>query len=105
MQLLDEKIGSAPEMILRIEAGGRSWIRVTSDGTELYAGFISENMSTEFKAKESLSINLGVNEGIRTFLNGFEMRPLEKGVTYLDRENYHEFIPTDKANEIVRAHE
>jgi len=105
MRLLDEKIGIAPELILRIEAGGRSWIRVTSDGVELYVGFISQNMSTEFKAKESLSINLGVNEGIRAFLNGFEMRPLEKGVTYLDRENYHQFIPTDKANEIVRAHE
>jgi transcriptional regulator with XRE-family HTH domain len=105
MRLLDDKIGTAPELILRIEASGRSWIRITSDEVELYAGFINENMGVEFKAKESLSINLGVNEGIRTFLNGFEMRPLEKGVTYLDRENYYEFIPSDKANEIVRAHE
>jgi transcriptional regulator with XRE-family HTH domain len=105
IRLLDEKIGSAPEMILRVEAAGRSWIRVTSDGVELYVGFISQNMSTEFKAKESVSINLGVNEGIRTFLNGFEMRPLEKGVTYLDRQNFYEFIPSDRANELVRAHE
>ena len=105
MRLLDEKIGTAPEMILRLEAGGRSWIRVTSDGTELYAGFISQDMSTEFRARESFSVNLGVNEGFRAFLNGFEMKPLEKGVTYLDRENFYEFIPSDKANEIVRAHE
>jgi hypothetical protein len=105
MQLLDERIGEARELILRIEVAGRSWIRIISDGVELYVGFIYENMSAEFKAKESLSVNLGVNEGIRAFLNGFEMRPLEKGVTYLDRENYHQFIPTDKANEIVRAHE
>ena len=62
-------------------------------------------MSVEFKAKESLSINLGVNEGIKAFLNGFEMKPLEKGITYLDRGNYKDFIPTDRANEIVRANE
>lgn len=105
MQLLEEKIGEAPELILRIEVAGRSWIRIISDGVELYVGFIYENMSAEFKAKESLSINLGVNEGVRASLNGFEMRPLEKGVTYLDRGNYNEFIPTDRANEIVRAHE
>ena len=105
MQLLDEKIGSASQMVLRIEAGGRTWIRVTSDGNELYAGFIGQDLSTEFRARESFSVNLGVNEGVKAFLNGFEMRPLEKGVTYLDRQNFYEFIPTDKANEIVRAHE
>ena len=105
MQLLEEKIADAPELILRIEAAGRSWIRVTSDEVELYTGFINENMSVEFKAKESLSINLGVNEGVRASLNGFDMRPLEKGVTYLDRGNFTEFIPTDRANEIVRSYE
>jgi transcriptional regulator with XRE-family HTH domain len=105
MRLLDEKIADAPELILRIEASGRSWIRITSDEVELYTGFLNENMSVEFKAKESLSVNLGVNEGIEAFLNGFKMRPLEKGVTYLDRGNYRDFIPTDRANEIVRAHE
>ncbi len=104
-RLLDEKIGSAPELILRIEAGGRSWIRVISDGVELYVGFINQNMNTEFKARESLSINLGVNEGIKAFLNGFEMVPLEKGITYLNRENFREFIPTDRANEMVRQNE
>jgi len=105
MQLLDEKIESAPEMILRLEAGGRSWIRVTSDGNELYAGFISQDISTEFRARESFSVNLGVNEGVKAFLNGFEMRPLEKGVSYLDRQNFYEFIPSDKANEIVRQYQ
>lgn len=105
MQLLEEKIADAPELILRIEAAGRSWIRVTSDGVELYTGFVNENMNAEFKARESLSINLGVNEGIKAFLNGFEMRPLEKGVIYLDRGNFTEFIPTDRANEIVREYE
>lgn len=105
MQLLDERIGEAPELILRIEVAGRSWIRIISDGVELYVGFIYENMSAEFKAKESLSINLGVNEGVRSFLNGFEMRPLEEGVTYLERGNFREYIPTDRANEIVRSYE
>jgi transcriptional regulator with XRE-family HTH domain len=104
-RLLDERIGSAPQLILRVEASGRSWIRVISDGIELYVGFVSQNMSTEFKANESLSINLGVNEGVKAFLNGFEMMPLEKGITYLDRENFREFIPTDRANEIVRQNE
>jgi hypothetical protein len=105
MKLLDERIGSAPQLILRIEAAGRSWIRIISDGVELYAGFINQNMSAEFKAKENFSINLGVNEGIKSFLNGFEMVPLEKGITYLNRENFREFIPTDRANEMVRENE
>jgi transcriptional regulator with XRE-family HTH domain len=103
--LLDRKIGTAPELILRLEASGRTWIRVTSDGVELYSGFINQNMRAEFKAKESLSVNLGVNEGVRAFLNRFEIKPLEEGVTYLNRENFEEFIPTDRANEIVREHE
>jgi hypothetical protein len=103
--LLDRKIGAAPELILRLEASGRTWIRVTSDGVELYSGFINQNMRAEFKAKESLSVNLGVNEGVRAFLNRFEIKPLEEGVTYLNRENFEEFIPTDRANEIVREHE
>ncbi len=105
MQLLEEKIADAPELILRIEVAGRSWIRIISDGVELYVGFIYENMSAEFKAKENLSINLGVNEGVRAFLNGFEMKSLETGITYLDRGNFTEFIPTDRANEIVREYE
>jgi len=103
--LLQEQIGSAPELILRVEAQGRSWIQIFSDGNQLYTGFINENMSAEFKARQELSINIGVNEGIKAFLNGFELVPLEKGITRIDRENFSELIPTDRANEIVRAWE
>jgi hypothetical protein len=104
-ELLQREIGSAPELILRVEAQGRSWIQIFSDGAELYAGFINENMNAEFKAKNELSINIGVNQGIKAFLNGFELVPLEKGATRIDRENFSELIPTDRANEIVRAWE
>jgi len=103
--LLDEQIGGSPELILRIEAAGESWIRIISDGAELYTGFIDQNMNVEFKAKERFSINLGKNQGVRAWLNGFELTPLEKGITRLNRENFKEFIPTDRANEIVRAYE
>jgi hypothetical protein len=33
------------------------------------------------------------------------LTPIESGVTYLNRENFHEFIPSDNANEIVRTYE
>lgn len=105
MQLLDEKIGQAPELVLRVEASGRSWIQVFSDGVQLYTGFVDENMSAEFKFRDKLSINMGVNQGVRGFLNGFELIPLESGITRLDRENFIESIPMDKANELVRVHE
>jgi len=105
MKLLDEKIGGSPELILRIEASGRSWMRVVSDGAEVYTGFVNENMNAEFLARDELSINLGVNQGVKAWLNGFELIPLEKGITYLNRENFKELIPTDRANEIVREHE
>lgn len=104
MNLLDKVIGASPELILRIEASGRSWMRVVSDGTELFTGFVNENMNAEFLAKNELSINLGVNQGVKAWLNGFDLIPLEKGITYLNRENFKEFIPTDRANEIVRAY-
>jgi len=103
--LLDEKIGASPELTLRIEAAGRSWMRVVSDGAELFTGFVNENMNAEFLAKDELSINLGVNQGVKAWLNGFEMIPLENGIIRLNRENFKEFIPTDRANQIVREHE
>lgn len=103
--LLDEAIGGSPELILRIEAAGESWIRIISDGAELYTGFINENMNAEFLAKDELSINLGKNQGVKAWLNGFELLPLEKGITRLNRENFKEFTSTDRANEIVREHE
>jgi hypothetical protein len=102
-ELLQERIGSAPELTLRVEAQGRSWIQIFSDGTQLYTGFINQDMSAEFKAKQELSINIGVNEGIKAFLNGFELVPLEKGITRIDRQDYSSLIPTDRASEIVRA--
>lgn len=103
--LLDQKIGKAPELVFRIEASGRSWIQIFSNGTELYTGFINENMRVEFKTESELSINIGVNQGVRTFLNGFELIPLEKGTTRIGRENFSAFIPVDLANEIVRTYE
>jgi len=105
MNLLDKAIGGSPELILRIETMGESWIRVVSVGVELFSGFINENMNVEFKVKDELSINLGKNQGIKATLNGFELQPLEKGVTRLNRENFKEFISTDRANQIVREHE
>ena len=80
-------------------------MRVVSDGAEVYTGFVNENMNAEFLARDELSINLGVNQGVKAWLNGFELIPLEEGVTYLNRENFKEFIPTDRANEILREHE
>jgi len=103
--LLDEKIGASSELILRIEAAGRSWMRVVSDGAELYTGFVNENMNAEFLAKNEISINLGVNQGVRAWLNGFELISLEKGITRLNRENFKEFVLTDRAHQIVREHE
>lgn len=105
LNLLDRKIGTAPELTLRIEAGGRSWLKIFSDGTELFTGFLNENMSAEFKFTKELSVNIGVNEGLRTSLNGFELIPLEKGVTRINRQNFSAFIPQERANEIVRRHE
>ncbi len=105
LDLLDQKIGSAPELVLRIQAAGRSWIQVFADGEELFTGFVSESMNAEFKFTDNLSINVGVNEGIKAFLNGLELTPLEKGVTRIDRANFRAYIPTDRANEIVRRFE
>jgi hypothetical protein len=103
--LLDKKIGAAPELILRLEFAGESWISVICDRVKLYEGYIYPSMNVEFKATERMSLNLGINQGVKAWLNGFEMRPIGRGVTYLNRENFKEFIPTDRANEIVRAHE
>jgi hypothetical protein len=105
LSLLEQKIGKAPELVFRIEAGGRSWIQIFTEGTELYTGFINENMRVEFKTQNELSINIGVNQGVKTFLNGFELIPLEKWITRIDRENFSAFIPVDRANEIVRTYE
>jgi hypothetical protein len=103
LDLLDRRIRSAPELIVRIQAEGRSWIQIFSDGVELYAGFINENMSAEFRAKQEISINVGANQGVKAFLNGFELVPLEKGIIRIDRENFGALILSDRANEIVRA--
>jgi transcriptional regulator with XRE-family HTH domain len=105
IQLLDDKIGTAPELVLRMEAAGRSWIQIFADGAQLYSGFVNENMSAEFRARDEFFINLGVKQGLRAFLNGFELVPLTEERTRLNRENFTEFIPTHRANEFVRAYE
>ncbi len=104
LNLLDEKIKKAPELNLRIEAEGESWIRVVSDGTELFTGFVNQNIDVEFKAKDRFTINLGKNQGVKAWLNGFELMSLKKGITRLNRENFKEFILTARATEMVREY-
>jgi cytoskeleton protein RodZ len=89
---LDNLFASSPEMVLRIEAKGDSWVKVIADKKTLFSGFIAAEMAIEFKAHEYFSINLGKNEGVETYLNGMKMDTLEKGVYRLDRENYKSFF-------------
>ncbi|MFQ6031956.1 MAG: helix-turn-helix domain-containing protein [Candidatus Zixiibacteriota bacterium] len=89
---LDHLLTNSPEMILRIEAIGDSWVRVIADKKTLFSGIIAAKMAMEFKANDYFSINLGKNEGVEFYLNGMKMNPLEKGIHRLDRENYKSFF-------------
>jgi transcriptional regulator with XRE-family HTH domain/plasmid maintenance system antidote protein VapI len=89
---LDNLLVNSPEMLLRIEAEGDSWVKVTADKKSLFSGILAAGMAIEFKAHDYFSIHLGKNEGIDFFLNGMKMRPLEKEIHLLDKENYRSFF-------------
>lgn len=89
---LDHLLTDSPEMTLRIEAKGDSWVKVIADKKILFSGIITAEMAIEFKANDYFSINLGKNEGVEFYLNGMKMKPLEKGIHRLDRENYASFF-------------
>ena len=89
---LDNLLTKSAEMILRIEAKGDSWVRVVADKKTLFSGIIAAKMAIEFKANDYFSINLGKNEGVNFYLNGIKMKPLDKGIHLLDKENYKSFF-------------
>ena len=89
---LDNLLTNSPEMILRIEPKGDSWIRIIADKKTLFSGIIAAKMAIEFKANDYFSINLGKNQGVEMSLNGMKMNPLEKGIHRLDRKNYKSFF-------------
>lgn len=93
---LDNLLTNSTQMILRIEAKKDTWVKVTADEKTLFSGIIAPGMAIEFKTSDYFSINLGTNEGLEVYLNGMKMRPLEKGIHYLDRKNYKSFFEESK---------
>ncbi len=93
---LDNLLTNSTQMILRIEAKKDTWVKVTADEKILFSGIIAPGMAIEFKTSDYFSINLGTNEGLEVYLNGMKMRPLEKGIHYLDRKNYKSFFQNFK---------
>ncbi len=89
---LDNLLVNSPEMVLRVEAQGDSWVKVIADKKGLFSGILAAGMAIECKANDYFSIHLGRNEGIDFFLNGMKMRPLEKEIHLLDKENYRSFF-------------
>jgi transcriptional regulator with XRE-family HTH domain len=104
-QMVDDSIARAPEWTLRVSAIGECWMNLDSDGKRLFSGMVFEKMNLEFKAKDSFTINSGKNQGLKIWLNGFELKPLPSGVTNLTRENFREFISTEEAGQTVRNQE
>ncbi len=96
---LDNLLTNSPEMVLRIEAKGDSWVKVIADKKTLFSGIIVAKMAIEFKANDYFSINLGKNEGVDFYLNEMKMKPLEKEIHYLDRENYKSFFSTESVGQ------
>jgi transcriptional regulator with XRE-family HTH domain len=105
MQMVDDSITQAPEWTLRINSIGECWMNLDSDGKRLFSAMVFENINLEFKAKDSFTIYSGKNQGLRLWLNGFELKLLPNGVTNLNRQNFKDYISTDVANRKVRRHE
>jgi transcriptional regulator with XRE-family HTH domain len=96
---LDNLLVNSPQMLLRAETKGDSWVKVIADKKILFSGIIAAGMAVEFKANDYFSIHLGRNEGIDFFLNGMKMRTLEKEIHILDKENYKSFFSAGSARE------
>ena len=105
LQMVDDSIAHVPEWTLRINSIGECWMNLDSDGKRLYSAMVFENMNLEFKAKDSFNIYSGKNQGLKLWLNGFELKPLPSGVTNLNRSNFKDFLSTENANSRFRRHE
>ncbi len=105
MQMVDDSVAKAPEWTLRINSIGECWMNLDSDGRRLYSAMVFENMNLEFKAKDSFTIYSGKNQGLKLWLNGFELKLLPSGITNLNRQNFKEFLSTDNTNSRFRRHE
>ena len=101
-QLLDDSIAKAPEWTLKINSIGECWMNLDSDGKRLFSAMVFENMNLEFKAKDSLTIYSGKDEGLKVRLNGFALKPLPSGVTTINRQDFREFISTDEAGPRIK---
>lgn len=104
-RMVDDSIARAPDWTLRVSAIGECWMNLDSDGKRLFSGMVFEKMNLEFKAKNSFTINSGKNQGLKIWLNGFELKPLLSGVINLTRENFKEFISTEEASRKVKDYQ
>jgi len=102
MQMVDDSIGKAPDWILKVNAIGECWMNLDSDGKRLFSAMVFEKMNLEFKAKDSFTIYSGKNQGLKVWLNGFELKPLPNGVTNLSRDNFKEYVLTDVAGQRIK---
>jgi hypothetical protein len=105
LQMADDSIARVPEWYLKINSIGECWMNLDSDGKRLFSAMVFENMNLEFKAKDSFNIYSGKNQGLKLWLNGFELNPLPSGITNLNRSNFKEFLSTENANNRFRRHE
>lgn len=105
LQMVDDSIARVSEWTLKINSIGECWMNLDSDGKRLYSAMVFENMNLEFKAKDSFNIYSGKNQGLKLWLNGFELKLLPSGVTNLNRSNFKEYLSTDNANSRFRRHE
>ncbi len=105
LQMVDDSVTQAPEWILKINSIGECWMNLDSDGKRLYSAMVFENMNLEFKAKDSFNIYSGKNQGLKLWLNGFELKLLPSGVTNLNRQNFKEILSTDNTSSRFRKHE
>lgn len=88
----ENKTNSSQNITIELVATDKCWIRVVTDGNEVYSGMLYPGMKKRFQAKNIIGLRLGNAGGVEVIYNGKKLPPLGQQGAVVDRVFYKDKI-------------
>ncbi|MGB9791499.1 MAG: helix-turn-helix domain-containing protein [Thermacetogeniaceae bacterium] len=79
------KTDSPQNITIELVATDRCWVRVVTDGNEVFSGMLYPGMNKKFQAKNIIVLRLGNAGGVEVIYNGKKLPPLGQQGTVVDK--------------------